>query len=64
MTLKKASNILFLIAIIAFAGFMLCVFIVKTDDTPWRLFAVCMPIAGICLFGGVALRVIDFLRKH
>ncbi len=64
MTLKKASNILFLIAVIAFVGFMLCVFIIKNDDTLWRLFAVCMPTTGISFWGGVILRVIDYLRKH
>lgn len=63
MSLKKISSILFLIAVIAFAGFMLCVFIVKNDDTLWRVFAVCMPITGICLFGGVILRVVNQIRK-
>ncbi len=63
MTLKKASNILFLIAVIAFAGFMLCVFIIKNDDTLWRLFAVCMVITANGLIFGTILRIIDYIRK-
>lgn len=63
MTLKKASNILFLIAIIAFAVFIFCVIFIKSDADTWRAFAVCMPIAGICFWGGVILRIVDYIRK-
>lgn len=64
MTLKKASNILFLIAIIAFVVFIFCVIFIKSDADTWRAFAVCMPITGICLTGGVILAVADHIRKH
>lgn len=64
MTLKKASNILFLIAVIAIVVFIFCVIFIKSDADTWRAFAVCMPITGICLTGGVILVVADHIRKH
>ncbi|MDE6733057.1 MAG: hypothetical protein K2J77_09300 [Oscillospiraceae bacterium] len=63
MTLKKAGNILFLIAGIAIVVFIFCVIFIKSDADTWRAFAVCMPITGICFWGGVILRIVDHIRK-
>ena len=63
MTLKKASGILFLIAVITFVGFLLCTLIIKNADALWRLFAVCMVITANGIIFGTILRVADHLRK-
>lgn len=64
MTLEKISKLLFSIAGIAIMVFIFCVIFLKSDADTWRAFAVCMPITGICLTGGVILAVADYIRKH
>lgn len=63
MSIEKISKLLFSIAGIAIAVFILCVIFLKSDVAIWRVFAVCIPITGICLFGGAALLVVKFLGK-
>lgn len=56
----KIERLLLWSAVVVFA---LCTVLVASGAAIGS-FVVLMPIAGICLFGGVILRVIDYLRKH
>lgn len=64
MSVEKISKLLFSIAGIAVAVFIFCVIFIKSDDNIWRAFSVCMPITGICLFGGSVLLILDYIRKR
>lgn len=66
MNIARISRILFAVAGIAVAVFILSVIICGPgeDVTVWRVFSVCMPVTGICLTGGTILSVIDFIRKR
>lgn len=64
MSIAKIGKVLFAAAGAAILVFVLCVIFMKSDVAIWRAFSVCMPITGICLFGGVILCVVDYIRKQ
>lgn len=64
MSIAKLGKLLFLIAGIAVAVFVLCVIFIKSDVDIWRAFSVCMPITGICFTGGAVLLIFDYIRKR
>ncbi|MDE6727175.1 MAG: hypothetical protein K2J80_04460 [Oscillospiraceae bacterium] len=63
MNIAKLGKLLFAAAGAAVVVFALCVVFMKSDAAIWRAFSVCMPITGICLFGGAVLSIVNFIGK-
>lgn len=66
MTLKRIARILTAVAVVAVAVFILCIIVRGSgeDEVLWRVFSVCMPVAGICFVGAAAAAVIDFIKRR
>lgn len=62
--IEKISKLLLAASGAAILIFALCVIFMDSVDAIWRVFAVCMPIAGICFVNGMLLLLVDFIRKR
>lgn len=64
MNVKRIGWILLAVAGIAVAVFILFVIFSDGDAATWRVFSVCMPVAGVCFTGAVIAAVVDFIKKR
>jgi len=64
VNVKRIGWILLAVAGIAVAVFILFVIFSGGDAATWRMFSVCMPVAGVCFTGAAIAAFIDYIRKR
>lgn len=66
MNVKRIGWILLAVAGAAIVVFILCGFVFYWEENAdlWRVFSVCMPVAGVCFMGAAVAALFDFIRKR
>ncbi len=66
MNVKRTGWIVLAVAVAAVAVFILCVIFSGPEENAftWRMFSVCMPVAGVCFTGAAIAAFIDYIRKR